>query len=61
MFFQKTIEKKEGNATFLNVKTLNIQKTNFIEKGISTLTIEKLFLNAIKKYFSKVAFLIGLL
>lgn len=53
---QKTIEKKEGNATFLNVKTLNIQKTNFIEKGISTLTIEKLFLNAIKKYFSKVKF-----
>ncbi|CAI8742593.1 glycosyltransferase family 4 protein [Chryseobacterium sp. IT-36CA2] len=53
---QKTTERKEGNATFLNVKTLNIQKTNFIEKGISTLAIEKLFLNAIKKYFSKVKF-----
>lgn len=48
---QKTNLKKEGNVTFLNVKTLNIQKTNLIEKGISTLTIEKLFLKAIKKYF----------
>lgn len=53
---QKTIVKKEKNVTFLNVKTLNIQKTNFIEKGISTLTIEKLFLRAIKKYFSKIKF-----
>ncbi|WET00134.1 glycosyltransferase family 4 protein [Chryseobacterium arthrosphaerae] len=53
---QKTIVKKEKNVTFLNVKTLNIQKTNFIEKGISTLTIEKLFLRAIKKFFSKIKF-----
>lgn len=53
---QKTDVKVEGNVTFLNVKTLNIQKTNFIEKGISTLTIEKLFLHAVKKYFSKVKF-----
>ncbi|WP_223606112.1 glycosyltransferase family 4 protein [Chryseobacterium sp. OSA05B] len=53
---QKTTLKKEGNAVFLNVKTLNIQKTNFIEKGISTLTIEKLFLRAVKKHFSEVKF-----
>lgn len=53
---QKTTLKKEGNATFLNVKTLNIQKTNFIEKGVSTLTIEKLFLRAVKKHFSEVKF-----
>ncbi|KFF24537.1 glycosyltransferase family 4 protein [Chryseobacterium vrystaatense] len=53
---QKTTLKKEGNASFLNVKTLNIQKTNFIEKGVSTLTIEKLFLRAVKKHFSEVKF-----
>lgn len=53
---QKTTLRKEGNAIFLNVKTLNIQKTNFIEKGVSTLTIEKLFLRAVKKHFSEVKF-----
>ncbi|MCS3531770.1 glycosyltransferase family 4 protein [Chryseobacterium sp. JUb7] len=52
----KTSIKTEENTRFLNVKTLNIQKTNFIEKGISTLTIEKLFLRAVKKYFSDVKF-----
>lgn len=53
---QETKVKKEGNTVFLNVKTLNIQKTNFIEKGISTLTIDKLFLRAIKKHLSEVKF-----
>ncbi|SEV94642.1 Glycosyltransferase involved in cell wall bisynthesis [Chryseobacterium wanjuense] len=53
---KKTCIKTDGNTKFLNVKTLNILKTNFIEKGISTLSIEKLFLRAIKKYFSDVKF-----
>ncbi|MFP8893530.1 MULTISPECIES: glycosyltransferase family 4 protein [Chryseobacterium] len=53
---QKTNVKKEGNTVFLNVKTLNIQKTNFIEKGISTLTIDKLFLRAINKHLPEVKF-----
>lgn len=53
---KKTNLRKEENAAFLNVKTLNIQKTNLIEKGISTLTIEKIFLKAVKKYFSNVKF-----
>lgn len=53
---QETKVKKEGNTVFLNVKTLNIQKTNFIEKGISTLTIDKLFLRAIKKHLPEVKF-----
>ncbi|WP_120232056.1 glycosyltransferase family 4 protein [Chryseobacterium sp. AG363] len=53
---QETKVKKEGNTVFLNVKTLNIQKTNFIEKGISTLTIDKLFLRAINKHLSDVKF-----
>lgn len=46
----------EENAVILKVKTGNIQKTNFIEKGISTLMIESQFLRAIKKCFSNVKF-----
>lgn len=46
----------EGNAKLLKVRIGNITKTNFIEKGISTLLIEKQYIAAIKKYFSKVKF-----
>jgi len=47
---------EEENSVILKVKTGNIQKTNFIEKGISTVLIETQFLNAIKKYFKDVHF-----
>ena len=47
---------EEENSTILKVKTGNIQKTNFIEKGISTVMIETQFLKAIKKYFSNIKF-----
>lgn len=40
----------------LNVKTLNIQKTNIEEKGIGTLLIENQFKAAIKKHLSDVRF-----
>ena len=40
----------------LGVKTLNIQKTNVVEKGIGTLLIESQFKSAIKKFFSGVKF-----
>lgn len=40
----------------LNVKTLNIQKTNIIEKTISTLLLEKQFTKAIKKYLNNISF-----
>ena len=40
----------------IKVKIGNIQKTNVVEKGISTLMIEKQFIKAIKKYFSNVKF-----
>ncbi|WP_294324228.1 glycosyltransferase family 4 protein [uncultured Chryseobacterium sp.] len=40
---------REG-VSILQVKTLNIQKTNIIEKGIGTLAIEYQYLLAIKKY-----------
>lgn len=41
---------KEG-VSILQVKTLNIQKTHIIEKGIGTLAIEYQYLYAIKKFF----------
>ena len=40
----------------LKVKTLNIQKTNILEKGLGTLLIEKQYIKAIKEYFSGVEF-----
>lgn len=47
----------EGNGVhILNVKTLNIQKTNIIEKGIGTLLLESQYKKAIKKYLSNVKF-----
>lgn len=47
---------EEENSIILKVKTGNIQKTNFIEKGISTVMIEPQFLKAIKKYFKDIHF-----
>lgn len=40
----------------LKLRIGNIQKTNLIEKGISTLTLESKFKNGIKKYFSNTKF-----
>lgn len=40
----------------LKIKTGNIQKTNIIEKGISTVLLEYQILRAIKRYFSNVQF-----
>ncbi len=47
---------KEKEATLINVRTFNLQKTNSIEKGIGTLAIEYQYLQAIKKYFSNIKF-----
>lgn len=46
----------EDNATILRLQTGNIQKTNVIEKGISTIRIESIITNGIKKYFADVKF-----
>lgn len=46
----------EDGVEFLKVKVGNITKTNLIEKGISTITIENIFLKELKKYFSEVKF-----
>lgn len=40
----------------LGVKTLNLQKTNIIEKGIGQLLLENQFKNAIKKHFADIHF-----
>ena len=44
------------NGCLLKLKIGNTQKTNIIEKGISTVMIEPQFIAAIKKYFSDVKF-----
>lgn len=46
----------EENGHLLKLKIGNNQKTNIIEKGISTVMIESQFVRAIKKYFSNVKF-----
>ncbi|MCC3648457.1 glycosyltransferase family 4 protein [Cytobacillus oceanisediminis] len=46
----------ENGAQFLRVRIGNITKTNVIEKGISTIMIESLFLKAIKKYMKDIKF-----
>jgi len=53
---KKTTVRKEKEGTILNVQTLNLQKTNIVEKGLGTLAIEYQFLSAIKKYFYEVKF-----
>lgn len=47
---------KINGLNVLRVKTGNIQKVNKIEKGISTLMLEKQFIKAIDKYLSNVKF-----
>ena len=47
---------EEENVKILQVKTLNILKTHFIEKGIATLSIEYQYLRAIKRYLHNTKF-----
>ena len=47
---------EEENATILRLQIGNTQKTNIIEKGISTVLIEPQYKRAISKYFSNVQF-----
>lgn len=46
----------EERAQILRLRIGNTQKTNIIEKGISTIMIEPLFKNALTKYFKEVKF-----
>ena len=47
---------QEDRATILRLRIGNTQKTNLIEKGISTLLIERQFTAGIKQYFRDVKF-----
>ena len=55
-FHQPTGIMESGGAKILKVKTLNIQKTNIVEKGIGTLLLESQYLYAINKYWRDVKF-----
>ena len=47
---------KDNGVTILKVKTLNLQKTNMIEKGVGTLMLEYQIKLAVKKHFNHVKF-----
>ena len=58
-------ERRLGQAThlqevdgvrLLKVRTLNIQKTNVVEKGLGTLLIERQYQRAIQRYFGHIQF-----
>lgn len=53
---QKTHIIDMNGVKFLKVRTLNIQRTNFVEKGLGTLMIERQFKQAIRRYFGDVCF-----
>ncbi|MGY0837557.1 glycosyltransferase family 4 protein [Aerococcus urinaeequi] len=53
---QPTVLVNQSGIHMLKVRTGNIKKTNIIEKGISTLLIEHIYLKAIKKYLSNIKF-----
>jgi len=55
-FKRKTSLYELDGVHFLKVRTLNILKTNNIEKGIATLLLEYQYLKAIKKYFKNIKF-----
>lgn len=46
----------DNGCKILKLKIGNIQKTNLIEKGISTIMIESVFIKGIKKYFNNECF-----
>ena len=53
---QKTHLAIEGNSVILRLWTGNMQKTSIVEKGISTVLIEPLYISSIKRYFGNVKF-----
>lgn len=53
---EPTSYRKEKGAHILKVKIGNITKTNIVEKGISTVLIESLYMSAIKKYLKDIRF-----
>lgn len=65
VYIASPTERRYGKATYLiesprcqilKIRTLNIQKTNVIEKGIGTLLLEGQFNRAIRKYWGEIRF-----
>lgn len=50
------LSQDDAQAKVLRLRIGNTQKTNLIEKGISTITLEHTFIQAIKKYTSQIRF-----
>ena len=48
--------KDADGVHLLGVKTLNVQKTNVVEKGLGQVSIEFLYKRAIQKYFKGISF-----
>lgn len=55
-FGQETHVIDTDGVKILKVKTLNIQKTNVVEKGVGTLLIERQYQSAIKRHLGDVRF-----
>ena len=51
-----TVLQEINGVRILNVKTLNVQKTNVVEKGLGTLLINRQYKTAIKKYLGDIKF-----
>lgn len=47
--------KEIDGVKILNVRTLNVQKTNVVEKGLGTILLENQFKNAIKKHLKNLS------
>lgn len=48
----QTNVKTEGAVHYLGVRTLNLQKTNVLEKGVGQVMVEKQFKRAIREYWN---------
>lgn len=53
---QRTHVIKEGSSVILKLRIGNTQKTSTIEKGISTVMMEPLYIHAVRKYFAEEKF-----
>ncbi len=53
---EDTSDELHKRVHILKLKTGNIQKTNLLEKGISTVLLESQLVRGIKKYFSHITF-----
>lgn len=65
VYIVSSVERRQGIPTnykeidgvhILSVKTLNLQKTNVVEKGVGQLLVETQYNNAVKKYLKGIRF-----